>query len=539
MGFLTINKIGLSWDQSVDFQQQIKSYGVQQAINLFLKFKDINKKAEELKWGDEIEYEVITMDKKDTILKIHAEGFQIVSDALNERNDIEGFVFQPEFGSWMIEAVPDKPYKLYDNNSSFEALNSLVYRRKIINEEAFRWGVLITSLASFPNLGADDWFFTHNEDLYCIEEYEEHNEVTKSSYILDEFTNPHPRFSTMLQSVRNRRGKKVDIKVPIYSDTHTGDGKVDGHITPGNIHMDAQHFGMGCWCLQITFESKNIEHAKFLHDSFIPLGAIFGALSASAPIYKSQLSNWDFRWNVIADSVDSRLEEEKDPNSENFVPKSRYSSMNHYISDHVYFLNENLNDGVKLKIDKEHFEKLKSEGMSDRLAYHFASLFVHDSLVMYDGHIEYDENSTEHFENFNSTNWNSVRFKPPPSLDSNIGWRVEFRTLDVQISDYENGAFIALMNLLVLVLNENSIDVSLPISLWDVNMERAHQIDAVTQQKFWFRKHIIPSQKSSDLFEESEESIYEGLNSKDKFNSYFTEMTIYDTFNKIRKNEFI
>ena len=50
----------------------------------------------------------------------------------------------------------------------------------------------------------------------------------------------------MLESVRNRRGKKVDIKVPLYQDTETGVGKIDGEISPGFINMDAQHFGMGC-----------------------------------------------------------------------------------------------------------------------------------------------------------------------------------------------------------------------------------------------------------------------------------------------------
>ena len=36
-----------------------------------------------------------------------------------------------------------------------------------------------------------------------------------------------------------------------------------------------------------------------------------------------------------------------------------------------------------------------------------------------------------HFENLQSTNWNSLRFKNPPTVDSNIGWRVEFRPMDI------------------------------------------------------------------------------------------------------------
>lgn len=179
------------------------------------------------------------------------------------------------------------------------------------------------------------------------------------------------------------------------------------------------------------------------------------------------------------------------PGSENFIPKSRYSGLNHFLSDHPYFSGDKLNDGIKLKINQEWYDKLKEEGMSDRLAYHFAALFVHDSLVIFKDRTEYDETSTEHFESLNSTNWNSVRFKPPPSLDSSIGWRVEFRTLDIQITDYENAAYIALVNLITKVINDFDVNFSLPISLSDINMERAHQVDAVTKQKFWFRKNIV------------------------------------------------
>lgn len=58
------------------------------------------------------------------------------------------------------------------------------------------------------------------------------------------------------------------------------------------------------------------------------------ALSASAPIYKGKLADIDMRWTVISQSVDCRTEEERDPKSDKYIPKSRYSNINHYISDH-------------------------------------------------------------------------------------------------------------------------------------------------------------------------------------------------------------
>ena len=161
--------------------------------------------------------------------------------------------------------------------------------------------------------------------------------------------------------------------------------------------------------------------------------------------------------------------------------------------------------------------------MSDRLAYHFAALFVPDSLVIYKNHTDYNKETTEHFENLNSTNWNSVRFKAPPALDSNIGWRVEFRTFDIQITDFENAALIALLNLTVQALNENMVNLSLPISLSDINMERAHQLDAVTTQKFWFRRNILHKTDS-----DSNKSSTDDSSSDESFESEFVEMTIFD-----------
>jgi glutamate--cysteine ligase catalytic subunit len=77
-------------------------------------------------------------------------------------------------------------------------------------------------------------------------------------------------------------------------------------------------------------------------------------------------------------------------------------------------------------------DTLIRSGLSEKLAYHIAALFVRDAMVVFSNSVVVnDEETTEHFENLQSTNWNSLRFKPPPSADSDIGWRVEFRPMDI------------------------------------------------------------------------------------------------------------
>jgi len=39
--------------------------------------------------------------------------------------------------------------------------------------------------------------------------------------------------------------------------------------------MDAMGFGMGCCCLQLTFQACSVAEARRIYDSFVPLAPIF------------------------------------------------------------------------------------------------------------------------------------------------------------------------------------------------------------------------------------------------------------------------
>lgn len=53
-----------------------------------------------------------------------------------------------------------------------------------------------------------------------------------------------------MKSIRERRGEKVKILVPVYRDAMTNMTEVTKEEPyPGQIYMDAMSFGMGCSCL--------------------------------------------------------------------------------------------------------------------------------------------------------------------------------------------------------------------------------------------------------------------------------------------------
>lgn len=96
---------------------------------------------------------------------------------------------------------------------------------------------------------------------------------------------------------------------------------------------------------------------------------------------------------------------------------------------------------------------------------HYAHLFIRDPLVIFKELLNQDNAaSSDHFENIQSTNWQTMRFKPPPP-NSNIGWRVEFRSMEIQLTDTENAAFATFVVLLTRTILKYNLNFYIPLSM--------------------------------------------------------------------------
>lgn len=176
------------------------------------------------------------------------------------------------------------------------------------------------TLTTFPRLGT--------KDDYIQPYYPPSGPALRSQFVPDEIANPHIRFPTLAANIRSRRGRKVELNVPVYKDLNTPSPfkdptvNYDLHIWPedddvrngaakdDHVYMDAMAFGMGSCCLQITFQAKNMTEGRRLYDQLSPLGPILLALTAATPIYKGFLVDTDVRWNQIGNAVDDRTPEE-------------------------------------------------------------------------------------------------------------------------------------------------------------------------------------------------------------------------------------
>mmetsp|Transcript_107661 Transcript_107661/g.314782 ORF Transcript_107661/g.314782 Transcript_107661/m.314782 type:complete len:694 (-) Transcript_107661:70-2151(-) len=544
MGLL---KVGtpLEWGSCVQHSRYIREHGIKQFLATWRRVKDIAN--DRLYYGDEIEYAVLKVDGEKREVRLSLRGIEIMK-VLNSREEanqphIRGCTWHQEYGSWMLEGTPAAPYGGYTSSLVQVEQNMRLRRARLL--AALAPDEIAPTVVNFPLMGVGD--FVHPPAPAG-------GPASQSSCVPDACINPHPRFGTLTANIRARRGSKVDIRMPLFVEDAGSVPNGEGAARPEKrqrttpesdgtpvIEMDCMAFGMGCCCLQVTFQASDIEESRYLYDQLATLAPIMLALTAATPIFKGHLSGVDVRWDAIAASVDDRTPAErgsgeKVPADPHMVgggiqpmSKSRYDSISCYIQQSAP-APEYYND-VPCEIDEDTKRTLMNEGIDAALAHHLAHLFVRDPLVAFAGNVEEvnDQESVDHFESINSTNWQTVRWKPPPPkvmCGPHVGWRTEFRSMEVQLTDFENAAFTAFIVLITRTLLVFDLDLLVPLSKVDDNMRRAHAMDAVNSGKFWFRKHVIPQKVCqrnprpattlSDSYEEM--SMNEVINGK---SSYF------------------
>eukprot|EP00842_Homolaphlyctis_polyrhiza_P005748 jgi/Hompol1/6174/HPOL_002182-RA len=445
--------------------------------------------------------------------------------------------WKPEYAKYMLEGTPGGPY-----GSTLDDLLTVednMRKRRALCNSLLQPNQFMFTFTNFPRLGVTEEFLSPHFDPTP------HRGASQSLFVPDEAINSHARFPTLTANIRRRRGAKVAMNVPIFKDVNTPSPfrepippVLEQYLRDTNqpipaslpdytsaaledhIHMDCMCFGMGCCCLQVTFQACSVEEARRLYDHLAVVAPIMLSLTAAAPIFRGMLADVDCRWDVIAGSVDDRTSEERGEqplqNSRFKIKKSRYDSVSRYLSPgpnysgcceegHVdlsivpagsEFYKDEYND-LDVAMDEDIYHKLIDGGVDDLLAKHYAHLFIRDPLVVYRELLDQDDrNSSDHFENIQSTNWQTMRFKPPPPSATNMGWRVEFRSMEIQLTDHENAAFALFVVLLTRTILAYNLNFYIPLSKVDENMATAQKRDSVLNDTFWFRHNILPEATS-------------------------------------------
>ncbi|CAM9306203.1 unnamed protein product [Chrysoparadoxa australica] len=505
-------KVGtpLPWNQALPYLSYVREHGVLQFLFTYQEVKHI--KNNELLWGDEVEYSLIKVDhkQKKVSLALRAPDLQAKLKKREQQHSYrcDGCTWHAEYGSWMLEGTPSRPFRGFTTDLLRVERNMRLRRARLL--ATVDADEIAPTMTNFPLFGVG---------AFTTPAAPAGGEASESIYVPDAAINPHPRFAALTANIRSRRQAKVQIEVPLYRDVNTPEFlQQDAAGAPPVIDMDCMAFGMGCCCLQLTFQAQDVDESTHLYDQLAVLSPLMLALSAATPIFRGRLADTDVRWDVISASVDDRTPAERGQLTQEEVEaakdprlagggvvrqiKSRYASISTFINECKGGRNkgrvlDKYND-IDCPVDEASRKLLLQAGVREGLARHIAHLFSRDPLVIFEGRVDEvnDAKEQEHFDNLQSTNWQTVRWKPPPrrtgANDPHIGWRTEFRSLEIQLSDFENAAYAVFIVLVTRVILAFDLNLYVPLSRVDENMDRAHRRDAVLNEKFYFRANIDP-----------------------------------------------
>mmetsp|Transcript_4847 Transcript_4847/g.14099 ORF Transcript_4847/g.14099 Transcript_4847/m.14099 type:complete len:684 (+) Transcript_4847:97-2148(+) len=496
--------VHMSWADVRACSRYIRDHGAKQFMHTWRRTADDGRKDEFL-YGDEVEYALVRVDHGKREVRLQLRAAEVLEELRGgevaaARSGCGSAAWHVEYGAWMVESTPAGPY-VGNARSLLQVEESMRLRRARLLA-ALRPDEIAPTMVTFPLLGVGDDF------------YRPRVAATRGpTSVPDHCICKHPRFLAMTGSLRQRRGHLEEISARVFPDAHTSETSVE---------MDAMAYGFGCCCLQVTLQASDAEESRHLYDQLAPLAPIMLALTSATPILRGRLVDSDARWATISAAVDDRRPEEMGAPGEGAradprmagggvrrMSKSRYDSISTYISrpaNASASRTRRLNN-VACEVDEATFAALQVEGLEEPVARHVAHLLARDPLIAFHGAVEEvdDSNSMEHYESLNTTNWQTMRWKPPPASSEggpHIGWRTEFRSMEVQLTDFENAAFTAFVVLLSRAILAFRLDFLAPLSKVDENMARAQRVDAVNTQKFWFRSDVEPSGEPDDHCDE-------------------------------------
>ena len=537
------------WDYPTQkkLQRRAQKLAARQFVALYKKFVDSKigdpGQTGATKFGFELEtYHLKKVDRRniqnlqsvDQELQTAPEFFYRSDSDVNYLQDPKiDFGVTREVGASMLELIPPRPFQSFvyggdilrcfiNMRRKLKEVAATRFERDDQEEAKFLWSPFMPFRATQYELDSVGL------GQLTPEELAERNGISGSTQIDDNHFLPHPRYLTFTRCLLERKQIKQEVFYPLYKDlntetpTTTHEAATSGEDRPGYVRVDNSLVGGTVSSLQVTLECADLEECRRAFDQLHFFSAILQALAAGTPIIRGCLVNTDTRlamWNFSGDDRNPRERpapktDLKDPGDseqtkKGGIPKPRSSPVNFYISKFSKAKRRLYNDNryainIKTKKLMKKLAKKQNLKIDEELLNHIAYNLVRENLTLVDdsGLIEDQEpevKTSEMFRQYIRTNWNNLRFKPPPALDSPIGWRVEFRSMDAQISPEQNFLFCHAVLLLFRIVTDRSlgVDFRIPISLMDENFRRANLANAATHGRFYTRINVF-SEGSED-----------------------------------------
>ncbi|ETN36946.1 uncharacterized protein HMPREF1541_07933 [Cyphellophora europaea CBS 101466] len=467
----------LHGDELFQNKHAIRELATRQLLHAWERQKD--RHGDPFLWGDEIECLLLHLEHDGRSVSLEQAPWQQLERVQSKHHDDPSL--QPELGAFMLETTPSRPFGS-EVTDVLKWQDDLAKRRRLVDAALPQNSRLVT-LPYYPRYGAEE-----GSRRRPYSPAVEKNPVTWSSLVTDEHIASNARYLSILGNIVQKRGKKVEIHIPLYRDVRTPwpwkDAK-DARVRKNSIFMDSTLFGATGCSLQVTMQAKNLNEARRLHDGLVPLAPVMLALTAGTPVFRGLLADTDTRWACFEQSVDDRSPEEVESGK---PARSRVSSCTTYISQEA-----NQYEHCHIQ-DLEHDPKVKKAlqdgGMDELMAIHFAYLLARDPLFASSQDLKSaDISRTTMCDGLLAGMYQTIRLKP--AENEGAGWRVEFRPMESQVTDFENAAFCVFVILIARMIIESGHQFYVPLPDVEKGMVTACQRNAATEGRFTFRCNSI------------------------------------------------
>lgn len=452
MGIFTDAKL-LDWEEIKPQLPNLRIQLTQDFIKLFqyIKLPDLEVEDDvQFRFGEEIEYSLVSLLTEQREAQVYSQADVVLPKLASISSPKSQTQWHPEYANWMIEGVSKRPYQNLRN--ALDGLFKNLQSRRQTLQRILPTHTYSVTLPMLPMIGLET---TTTANM---------NPYSKSQQIADSEIYPNCRYLKLTRNIRQRRASRVSAYL-----SSANDGLP-------NVCLDCMAYGMGSSCTQITFDAQNLDESAAMYDIMVVLSPVLLAASAGCPIYRGRLVNTDTRWSALSQLVDDRT------TSEIFRGvRSRYSSNYGYLGSSC-----DLYQDQPYPFDFESYQTLCESGVPKPLARYVANLIHKDPLLVQDQ----DQDSTEPpgsmFVSHQSSVWQNVRWKALLK-NGKLNYRVEFRPLDVLVTDRENTAFCIFLLIYVQACLRYQKDIRIPISQVDHNMEIANRMGHFSEKKFWWR----------------------------------------------------
>ncbi len=230
----------LSWQETAKLAEHVRCHGLRQFVALYNRLKE--RRGDVLMWGDEVEYMVLKVDDANKKVRVALRAKELLAELQKPENEGRkklASLWRPEYASYMVEGTPGQYYpttglqaggrsKYTDIASAAgvpyggeidhfnEVEKNMLHRRQEV-EKLLQEDEILVSMAIFPRLGCNSFTWPEASP-------DPQNSFTRSLFWPSEATyQGHPRFKTLTNNIRERRGEKVMLDIPFMtSSTSSG-----------------------------------------------------------------------------------------------------------------------------------------------------------------------------------------------------------------------------------------------------------------------------------------------------------------------------